>query len=505
MKRFLYRFPLRLIAESLAIAGLYILSGQITPHISLPHGSGTPLWPPSAIALAVGVAIGYRGAVGVWIGAFFLSHNMLEGPAAGSTALVLATATTLEMLIATLLIRRFVPELCTQLQSSGVAEPSTGRDILRFIGLAGIASLISPSVSAAALRYAGFISEKDIVPVWATLWVSDYAGVLTLTPLLMVILLSWRRRNVFEPIVFPLTTVWLGLSLVAAYIVWQNKGLALDERLRQDSQEIVRQFQGSMERATEQTQAIEGLLIASQNVDSDDFRKFINRLGKEDRSKKIFQWAPRVKLQERKKFEARVRQEDLPEFSIFEWSALHQPVAAESRPEYFPLLFTEPRNADVNELGLDLASIPDILPILDSARDNGRVILALSRGSPTAKSPQSDLFLYKPVYAYHMQEESLTERREHLLGFIRIQLSAPAVLKAVLDAGALQNREVYVFDTTNEDDPVFLTASLPAADQSLPLLSAQKLSQLQATTNRMLPLEFGGKQLLFVVRPGAGY
>ncbi len=504
MKKFFYRFSLRLIAESVAIAGLYILSGQITPQISLPYGNGTPLWPPAAIALAVGLALGYRGAVGVWIGAFFLSRNLLAGPAAESTAVVLATATTLEMSIATLLIRRCVPKLCAQLQSSNVVEPSSGRDILRFIGLTGIASIISPSISVAGLGYSGFISGKDIPAVWSTLWVSDYATILTLTPLLMAILLTWRRRNVFEPIVFPLTTVWLGLSLVAAYIVWQNKALALDERLRQDSQEIVRQFEGSMERATEQTQAIEGLLVASQDVERDDFRKFINRLGKEDRSRKIFQWAPRVKLQERKKFEARVRQEGMPEFSIFEWSALHQPVNAENRLEYYPLLFTEPRDADLNELGLDLGSIPDILSVLDAARDSGRVTLALSRGWPAAKSPQPDLFLYKPVYSYHMQEESLTERREHLLGFIRIQLSATAVLQAVLDASALQNRQVYLFDTTQEDDPIFLTASLPA-DQSLPLLSAQKLSQLQARTNRMQPLAFGGRQLLFLVRPGPGY
>ena len=283
MKILFEKLPARLIAEWLAIAALYILSGQFTPHIFLPQGNGTPLWPPSAIALSAGLAIGYRGAVGVWLGAFLLSQDILSGPAAVSTAAILASAATLQMLLATFLLRGFVPGLSARLESVGtVAVPSTGRDILGFIALTGLASLVSPSITVTTLRYAGFISAKDMTSVWTTWWVSDYAGILTLTPLIMVIVLSWRRRNVIEPIVFPLTTVWLGLSLVASYIVWQNKTLSLNERLRQETQEVVRQFERNTERVEQQMQAIEGLLLASDDVSREDFRKFVSRLGKKD-------------------------------------------------------------------------------------------------------------------------------------------------------------------------------------------------------------------------------
>ena len=75
MKNFFNRLPLRVIAEAFVIAGLYALSGQITPHISLPEGGGTPLWSPAAIALAAGLVIGYRAGVGVWLGSVRLRRS----------------------------------------------------------------------------------------------------------------------------------------------------------------------------------------------------------------------------------------------------------------------------------------------------------------------------------------------------------------------------------------------------------------------------------------------
>ena len=90
MKNFFNRLPLRVIAEAFVIAGLYALSGQITPHISLPEGGGTPLWSPAAIALAAGLVIGYRAGVGVWLGSLIVNYTLLFGPAAPLTAAALA-------------------------------------------------------------------------------------------------------------------------------------------------------------------------------------------------------------------------------------------------------------------------------------------------------------------------------------------------------------------------------------------------------------------------------
>ena len=184
--------------KSLAVAVLYVLSAQIKPHLSL-YGHGSPLSPPAAIALTVGLAIGYRGGIGVWIGALIVSFQALDGLAAPAAPLAIATAAALQMLTATLLIRRFIPDLCVHSEAPHLRRaPSTARDILLFIGLVALSSVISPSVAAAALKFTQALSTSEAASVWLTLWVSDYAGILTLTPLLMMMIFTWRRRGALD-------------------------------------------------------------------------------------------------------------------------------------------------------------------------------------------------------------------------------------------------------------------------------------------------------------------
>ncbi len=507
MKSIFSSLLLRRVAEILAVAGVYFLSGQLTPHIAIPEGGGTSLWSPPAIALAAGLILGYRAAIGVWLGAFVLYQSLLQGPAAPAGAAALASGCALEMLAATLLIRLYVPNLSLPHQSERPA-PSTSRDIVLFIALTALASIVSPSLAAAGLKYTGFIEWQDALRLWSTWWLSGYAGVLTLAPLLMVIALTWRRRGAFEPIVFPLTTVWLGLSLVVSYIVWQNKTVATMERLRQETQEVARQFERNIERAAMQMQAVEGLLVAAENVRQDDFRKFVVRIGEDEKTHLVLQWIPRIRMSERKLFEEQARRDGLSGYAIFEWTALGQRLTAENRPEYYPLLYAEPDARAQAERGFDLGSVPNVLAALNSIRDSGRLTAVLAEPWPPKKNQAPQFFLYNPVYQNQMESASVAARREHLLGYIRTEIPVVAVLESSLVGRAPGEREVYLFDVTDEDEPMFLAASVPwtvPASDSLALASAQKLARLQTSLNQASQTEIGGRQLLFVVRPGTAF
>jgi diguanylate cyclase (GGDEF)-like protein/PAS domain S-box-containing protein len=506
MKSFVNRPLVRFVIESLGVIGLYVLSARIAPHTSFVPASSSPLWAPAAIAVAVGLVLGYRTAIGVWIGSLIVNYDLLSGPYAAATVSALATGVTCQMLVATLLLRKFVPHLC--IQRDGTPDqsrpPSTGRDILRFIVLMAISSVISPSVGLLSLKLGGFISWNDFVPLWITSWVSNYAGILTLTPLLVVAVLTWRKRNVFEPIVFPITTVWLGLSFIISYVVWQNKTLTAVERLRQDTQEFARQFERDVERTFERLQAIEGLLVASERVSREDFRRFVGRLAENDKTRRLYQWMPRVKFEERKKFEESARREGIVDFTIFERNALGERLPPGIRSEYFPLFFAEPRSENQPDVGLDLASAPGVLAILNSARDTGRVTAMLSSPWPPEKNDQRRIFVYHPVYTNQMANGSLAERREHMRGFIRIEVPITDWVRAALAANASRQREIFVFDVTDEDEPLFLASSVPWStppNETLSAVSAQKLAQLQSGPNQVAMIDLGGRQLLFFARP----
>jgi diguanylate cyclase (GGDEF)-like protein/PAS domain S-box-containing protein len=496
------------ILECAAIAVLYALSAQITPHFSIPHATASPLWPPAAIALAAGLVIGYRGVAGVWLGALLASYQLLYGPAANIATVAVATGAAIEMLAATFFIHRYIPDLCVWPKTRRYRHPhSTGRDILSFITLTAISSLLSPTIAVASLRLTGLISNSDMTSMWLTWWLSDYAGILILTPLLMMIILAWRRKNAVEPIVFPITTVWLGLSLVVSYIVWQNKNFATNQRLLHDTQEIARQFQRSGERATERLQAVGGLFLAAERVRQNAFHKFLTQLGETDQTPRVIQWLPRVKLAERDKFEAAARRDGLPDYAIFEWTALGEKILAGQRPEYFPIQYAEPRTGDRLELGLDVAANPDILPVLNSARDSGQITMSLAQPGPGKRPQDPRLIICKPVYLNEvLNQDSVRTRRENLIGFVLAQIPIAGLVQSSSLGESLHEREIYLFDVTDDEEPLYVASSGAPVDpnESASANGARKLAELQSGVSQAAQIEFGGRQLLFLVRPGVG-
>ena len=504
MTMFHFRTAMKLLLEWSGVAGLYVVAAQVIPHLSNSHGHVSPLSPPAAIALTAGLVFGYRSLVGVWLGAAIVSYQMLGDPAA---ALALATGDALQMLVATLLIRTFVPEISIDKRPRRVRRPpNTARDIFFFIGITGFSSTISSSVATVTFNLVQHFPSTDLLALWLTWWVSDYAAILVLTPLLMVIILTWRERSVREPIVFPITTVWLGLSLVVSYLVWQNKTIVASERLRDDTQELTQQVERSRERTMERLQAVKGLMVAAEKVRRADFRAFVAQLGGEDKSLPPLQWVPRIRREDREKFESQVRQDGPVDYGIFEWTALGERVAAGNRREYFPILFSEPAIGEASELGLDVASIPDIYPVLNSARDSDRVIASFTSSVPAKKNLPRSLFLYNPIHLNRDGTDgSPSARSDALLGFVRVEMPIAELVKTIAASSAFKDREVYLFDATDDEEPLFLSSSAP----SVPLLNdnpvagnAPRLGDLQAGSYQTAQLELGGRRLLLLVRPG---
>jgi diguanylate cyclase (GGDEF)-like protein/PAS domain S-box-containing protein len=495
---------LKFLIEWSVVAGLYVLSAQITPHLSVSYGHVSPLSPPAAIALTVGLVFGYRGCVGVWVGALFVSFQLLHGPLAPVAAAALATGVTLQTLAAMLLIRKFVPDLCVQSQPRHARRsPSTARDILFFIGLTALSSSISPSIAAATLKFAQMISVGDMASLWLTWWISDYAGILTLTPLLMLIILTWRQREVIEPIVFPITTVWLGLSFVVASLVWQNKSFTVNERLRQDIHAMQRQFERSTERTAERSRAVKGLMMAAEDIRRDRFSKFVAQLVAADKDRMVVQWIPRIRIEERAKFENQARKDGLRDFAIYDRSGDGERVLAGRRQEYYPILFSEPLAGDMSDAGLDLASIADILPVLNSARDTDRPMASFANVGGAKQVPQRRLFLYNPVYADRGDDpDSVTARREKLRGYVGIEVPIAELVSTASAGSGLRSREIHLFDVTEEEEPLYLTFAGSSPQDAAPP-SGQKLAEMQTGLFQAAHLELGGRQLLLLVRPGA--
>jgi PAS domain S-box-containing protein len=165
------------------VAAVYFGAARLGLSLAFLHASVSPVWPPTGIAIAAVLWLGYRVSPSILLGAFLA--NLATGEPL-ATAAGIAFGNTLEALSAAFLLHRLV----------GHHSPFyRGRDVLKFVL---IAVLISPTVSAtigsASLCLGGGASWANFGSLWLTWWIGDGVGALVITPLVLT-WLETRKRS----------------------------------------------------------------------------------------------------------------------------------------------------------------------------------------------------------------------------------------------------------------------------------------------------------------------
>jgi signal transduction histidine kinase/FixJ family two-component response regulator len=175
-----------------SIALVYYVTAKLGQYLAIPPGFITPVYPPSGIALAVILLVGYRAWVGIWLGAVvaatwplwantgILSMSIASG-------LGIATGSVLQALVGAFLIKRFI----------GSYQAFTNApNVTKFTGIELLSCMVSPTFGATTMHFCGFIEGKNYIISWLTFWLGDTIGVLVIVPLLLFWIEHWlRRRN----------------------------------------------------------------------------------------------------------------------------------------------------------------------------------------------------------------------------------------------------------------------------------------------------------------------
>jgi PAS domain S-box-containing protein len=162
----------------LVVAAGYFAAARLGLTMAFVAEQVSPVWPPTGIALAAVLLLGYRVGPGIWLGAFAANLGAHEplGTAAG-----IALGNTLEALVGAWLLRRVVG-----------FRPALDRlrDVLGLLGLAGLgATTISATVGVASLCLGGVQPWSRYGELWWIWWLGDAIGVVVVTP----VLLTWAR------------------------------------------------------------------------------------------------------------------------------------------------------------------------------------------------------------------------------------------------------------------------------------------------------------------------
>lgn len=167
--------PIALYVLKVAVlALLYHLAARLGLKMAYVQSNTSPVWPPTGIALAALLILGYRYWPGVSLAVF--AGSLFTG-ADLNVALGMTVGNTLEALAAVYLLRRFI---------SFHNSIDRIRDVL---GL-GFVSIFSTSISATigtiTLILVGRGSWEVFGAIWSTWWIGDLLGALVVAPVLLV-------------------------------------------------------------------------------------------------------------------------------------------------------------------------------------------------------------------------------------------------------------------------------------------------------------------------------
>jgi PAS domain-containing protein len=202
--------------EALAIALVYIGTAQPGFLIAIAPGNVTVVWPPSGIALAAMLLLGYRAGTGVWLGSFlvnllfFIFHEVLATTAV-ITAGSIATGSVLQAFLAAFLYRRIIH----------AQIPPGLAGACKFMAIAALSGLVAATIGVSSLAFSSAITWTNYTDTWLTWWIGDLVGILTVAPILLVVgHRSWQGQD-SEYLTFPLISGVAGLAFFTGYSIWK--------------------------------------------------------------------------------------------------------------------------------------------------------------------------------------------------------------------------------------------------------------------------------------------
>jgi signal transduction histidine kinase/CheY-like chemotaxis protein len=167
----------------LLLTAVYFCAGKLGLSVAFLHRSATAVWPPTGLALAAVLLLGYRVWPAILVGAFLVNWTIPQPPL---PSLFIAIGNTLEALLGAMLARRF---------AGGARAFWETANIFRFVCLAAIPSTAaSATIGLISLSASGLLPQGNHFAVWLTWWMGDFVSDLLVAPLLLLWLTPPRPR-----------------------------------------------------------------------------------------------------------------------------------------------------------------------------------------------------------------------------------------------------------------------------------------------------------------------
>jgi diguanylate cyclase (GGDEF)-like protein/PAS domain S-box-containing protein len=444
----------RQLVRIVALALLYYSVGQLSLQLAIDPGYSTALWPASGIALAGLLLGGKRLWPGILLGSFAINLVISWDTSdevtlihASGLALGIGVGATLQTLMATALITRYVSITGGLLQSP---------EVIKLLALGGpCGCLVNATWGVTLLWLFGKISSSQYLFSWTNWWVGDTTGVLTVLPLALAFAGQprgvWRKRAVFVAGSSLLTLSVVGILFSLANTHEQARILSRYERqalMIGDSLE--KQFASYRDIL----RSIRSFFASSETVSREEFRRFTAHALAQTPSIQSLSWNPHIHFAQRRALQEKARRDGILNFRITEQDATKTLIPAAQRPEYVIVYYIEPRSSNANTLGFDMYSDSTRRLAMNLARDSGRAVttapiaLVQEMGHPTG------IQLILPVFEGSNVPLNRAQRRAQLLGYIVGTFRIGDILAAAVTDVSARGIEARLYDQTSADEDI---------------------------------------------------
>jgi len=200
----------RRLASILFVAIAYFAAAKLGLTLAFVNASATAVWPPTGIALAALLVLGYDVLPGIVLGAF-LANLTITGWTV--TSLGIAIGNTLEALAGAYLVNRF---------ADGRRAFESVQGVFKFTVLAALLStLISPTIGVSSLVIGGFARWQESGTIWLTWWTGDAVGDLIVAPALVLWAtrrrVDWGRLQVVEAVLLFAAEIFLAFVVFGGF------------------------------------------------------------------------------------------------------------------------------------------------------------------------------------------------------------------------------------------------------------------------------------------------
>ncbi len=266
------------------------------------------------------------------------------------------------------------------------------------------------------------------------------------------------------------------------------------------------ELQGQIEKRIYQLESIASLYAASQEVTREEFSEFVKPFLGRDRTIQALQWVQRVPANQRAHYEFVARNDGFPGFEITELDESGAMIQAGHRTEYYPVYFLEPYEGNEIAFGFDLSSDPGRLEAMSRARDLGKAVASGPVKLVQDSRNQKGLLIFWPIQRNKTPSDSLTSRRENLMGFAVEVFRIGDLMTAVLKDSPLPDLDFYFLDETYPGKAQILYSRTSNLDSSLDHIDPHKiLKQPASKFSYDMDLDIGERKWGLLFEPGPGY